>query len=71
MSDAFTARQVTLLRTIRDTDCWYQEPGAAGDLQEAVFLCSMGLLDYVGPACGFSLSLFGRVYLGALEAAPE
>jgi len=67
MPDALTDRQIQVLRSVREVRRWYRQPRDEGDLREAMFLCELGLLDYVGLPALFELTAFGHAYLSASE----
>jgi len=69
MPDALTENQVNVLRSVRDSHRWYREAREESDLREAMFLCGLGLLDYVGLPSLFALTALGRAYLSAFEAS--
>ena len=71
MPDALTARQIDVLRRARDVSRWYREAHEEWELREAMFLCGVGLLDYVGLPRLFSLTPFGQAYPSAIEKSRE
>jgi len=67
MPDALTTKQIELLYRVRDVSRWYRQVREDWELREAMFLCDVGLLHYVGLPRLFELTAFGHAYLSAID----
>lgn len=73
MPDALTAVQFEVMRRVRDGTLWSAAGSVAGEIDEVVFLCGLGLLRSDGTPGIFELTDLGGAYLEAVErsGAPE
>jgi len=71
MPDALTTRQIELPYRVRDVSRWYRQLREDWELREAMFLCDVGLIDYVGLPRLFALTAFGHAYLSAIDESRQ
>jgi len=71
MPDALTTKQIELLCRVREVPRWYRRAREDWELREAMFLCDLGLLHYVGLPRLFDLTAFGHAYLSAIDESRQ